>query len=192
MFKETSADYTRGAHNYRDLLRALFTVQPAAALDEMFTGDAESVRAAVRLVETLTRRRGSPLDSIPPEALIAWCKIDPDTRYEIAADVGSLFKNDGHPAPLQWSPLAPLLLQNASDRAAMLSLFVKRLYPNSWGGSWATEMESRLRFLEQLDVDDNADLEAARKHALDRLRSQIEEARVREAAEDRQRNARFE
>ncbi|MET4030383.1 hypothetical protein ABIB94_001118 [Bradyrhizobium sp. JR7.2] len=192
MFKDASTDYTRGAHDYRDLLRALFTVQPAAALNEMFTGDAKSVRAAVRLVETLTRGRASPLDGIPPDTLIAWCRIDPDTRYAIAADVGSLFKKDGHAASLQWSSLAPLLLQNASDPAAMLSLFVKRLYPNSWGGSWATEMESRFRLLEQLDVDDNADLEAARKHALDRLRSQIEEARVREAAEDRQRNARFE
>jgi hypothetical protein len=74
----------------------------------------------------------------------------------------------------------------------MLSVFVKRLYPNSWGGSWATEMEGRARLLEQLDVCDNADLRAARKDVLDRLRSQIEEARVREAGEDKQRNARFE
>lgn len=192
MFKDASPDYTRGAHDYRDLLRALFNAQPAAALNEMFTGVAKSVRAAVRLVETFRPRRASPLDGIPPVALISWCRIAPDTRYAIAADVGSLFKKDSHAALLQWSSLAPVLLQNASDPAAMLSLFVKRLYPSSWGGSWPIEMESRFRLLEQLDVDFNADLEAARKHALDRLRSQIEEARVREAAEDRQRNARFE
>ncbi|MGJ4993732.1 hypothetical protein ACQR0Z_04890 [Bradyrhizobium sp. HKCCYLS3077] len=192
MFKDASIDHTRGAHDYRDLLRALFTVQPVAALNEMFAGDAESVKAGVRLAETLTRRRASPLDGVPPEVLIAWCRLDPDTRYPIAAGVGSLFKKDNHATPLQWSPLAPLLLQNAPDPAAMLSFFVKRLYPNSWSGSWATEMESRFRLLAQLDVGDNTELRATRKDVLDRLRSQIEEARVRETAEDKQRNARFE
>lgn len=158
----------------------------------MFTGDEASVKIGVRFVETLTRRRASPLDGVPPPTLIAWCNTDPESRYLIAATAGSLFKKDNNGAPLHWTALAPLLLQSAPDPTTMLSVFVKRLYPNSWGGSWATEMEGRARLLEQLDVCDNADLRAARKDVLDRLRSQIEEARVREAGEDKQRNARFE
>lgn len=192
MLKEASVDYKLNAHDYDDLVKGLFAVQATAALDEMFTGDEASVKIGVRFVETLTRRRASPLDGVPPPTLIAWCNTDPESRYLIAATAGSLFKKDNNGAPFHWTGLAPLLLQGAPDPTAMLSVFVRRLYPNSWGGSWATEMEGRARLLEQLDVCDNADLKAARKDVLDRLRSQIEEARVREAAEDKQRNARFE
>lgn len=192
MLREASADYTLNAHDYDDLVKGLFAVQPTAALDEMFTGEEAAVKVGVRFVETLTRRRASPLDGVPPPALIAWCNTDPESRYLIAATAGSLFKKDNNGAPLHWTALAPLLLQSAPDPTTVLAAFVKRLYPNSWGGSWATEMEGRVRLLEQLDVRENADLKAARKDALDRLRSQIEEAQVRETAEDKERNARFE
>jgi hypothetical protein len=192
VLKEASADYARRAHDYGDLLKALFTVQPVAALDEMFTGDDASVKVAVRFAETLTRRRASPFDGVQPETLIAWCKIDPDTRYRIAAVVGSLFKTDNNAAPLHWTTLTPLLLQSAPNPTAIFSLILKRLYPNGWGGSWATEMEGRFKLLEQLDVGSNAELQKAKSDSLALLRTQIENARRTEAEEDRQRSARFE
>jgi hypothetical protein len=183
VLKEASADYTRRAHDYGDLLKALFTVQPVAAFDEMFSGDDASVKVAVRFVEALTRRRVSPFDGVPPETLIAWCKVDPDTRYPIAVVVGSLLKTDNNAAPLQWTTLTPLLLQNAPDPTAIFPLIVKRLYPTSWGGSWATVMEGRFKFLQQLDVGDNAGLQKARSESLALLRTQIENARRTEAEE---------
>jgi hypothetical protein len=129
---------------------------------------------------------------VPPATLIAWCNTNPQNRYLIAASVGSLFKKDNNGAPLQWTTLAPFLLQGAPDPTALLPLFIKRLYPNGWGGSWATEMEGRFRLLEHLDVSTNAELRAAKSEALARMRTQIDESRQREAEEDRQRSARFE
>lgn len=193
MLKEASADYKLNAHEHRDLIKSLFSVQPAAALDEMFSGDEASVKIAIPFFETLTRRRTSPLDGVPTSTLIAWCSADPETRYLIAATAGSLFKKDNNGAPLHWTPLASLLLQGAPDPTALLSVFIKRLqHLNGWRGSWATEMESRFRLLEQLDVGDNAYSQKAKSEALARLRSQIEESRQRGAEEDRQRNTRFE
>lgn len=192
ILKEASADYRRGAHDYGDLTRALFVVQPVAALDEMFTGDDASVKLALRFVEKLTRRRASPLDGIPPESLIDWCKVDPDTRYPIAAGMGSLFKTDNNAAPLHWTTLTSLLLQSAPDPIAIFPLIVKRLYPSSGWGSWATEMEGCFKLLEKLDVGDNVALRQAKSDSLALLRTQIDNARRTEAEEDRQRSARFE
>jgi hypothetical protein len=192
MLKEASADYKLRAHDYDDLVKALFAIQPAAALDEMFTGDDASVKVAVRFVETLMRRRASPLDGVSPETLIAWCKIDSNVRYPIATAAGSLFKEDKDAAPLQWTPLAQLILQNAPDSKSILQLIVKRLNFNSWSGSWATKMEGRLKLLEQLDVGGDAELQKVKAEAVTRIRSQIEQSRLREAEEDRERSARFE
>ncbi|MCA6123378.1 hypothetical protein J6500_15950 [Bradyrhizobium sp. WSM 1704] len=192
MLKEASADYTLRAHDYDDLVNALFVVQPIVTLDEMFTGDEASVKAGIRFVEKLTRRRASPLDGVPPSTLIGWCQIEPDMRYPILGVAGSLFASDNHSSPRQWTPLGPLLLRNAPNPTKILATIVKRLYPNSWGGSWATEMEGRFKLLEQLDVSASPDLQNAKSEALARMRTEIEGARKKEAEEERQRSARFE
>lgn len=190
--KEASADYRLRSDDYDDLVSALFAVHPFAMLDELFTGDDKAIKKGVQFVQTLLRRRKSPLDGVPPETLIAWCNVDPAQRYPLAAIVGAVYKKENDQAPLLWTPLPTLLLQNAPDPQALLPQIAQRLYFNSWSGSWATKMEGRARLFETLDVGNDTDLIRIKAEILARIRSQIDEARRKEAAEDRQRSARFE
>ncbi|WP_061023718.1 hypothetical protein [Bradyrhizobium sp. CCH5-F6] len=192
MLTAASTDYRLGAGDYPGLVKALLAVQPVAMLDEMFTGDDKSVENGVRFIAALERRRASPLDGVSLEALIEWCEAGPNTRYDIVAAIGVLFKKESDTAPLQWTPLAGSLLQRAPDPERMLAQMVQRLSFNSWSGSWATKMDGRLKLLEGLDVGDNATLQKAKAKAVKRINSQIEVARQQEADKDRQRNARFE
>ncbi|UVO30335.1 hypothetical protein [Bradyrhizobium arachidis] len=126
--KSASTDYRLRAQDYDDLVKALFSVQPSAMLDEMFTGDDKSVGAGIRFTESLTRRRASPLGDVPPETLLAWCNFDPAVRYPIAAGVGMLFSKDGEAAPLQSTAFADAAFEScarsegnaAADRQAPL------------------------------------------------------------------------
>jgi hypothetical protein len=92
--------------------------------------------------------------------------------------------------------LTSLLLQSAPDPIAIFPLIVKRLYPSSGWGSWATEMEGCFKLLEKLDVGDDVALRQAKSDSLALLRTQIDNARRTEARSDvtrlhRQRQLRF-
>ena len=64
--------------------------------------------------------------------------------------------------------------------------------PTSWSGSLATECESRLRLLDQLDAGAFPTLEPALDSARDTLKRRIGAERRREAEEDTVRGGRFE
>lgn len=190
--KDAAARRDIRAYNYGNLVRALFDVHPETMLDGLFVGDEKSVSVGVSVVETLVRFRKHPLDGVSDEKFLAWCDHDPATRYPLAAAVGNLFKQSGDNDASEWTNLASALLKKAPDPQAVLNQIIRRLYPNSWSGSWATKMESHAKLLDQLDVGSKPEMAKAIAEARGRMREQIDTARRKENEEDKERSGKFE
>jgi hypothetical protein len=180
------------AHDYGGALASLFAVHPTDMLDELFSGDAESQRASIRLVRTLGQFRLNPMVGVDDDVIITWCDGDPEARYPIAAAVASLFKRPSEKAPHEWTSLATTLLLRAPNPEAVFREIVMRLRPTSWSGSRTTKLETRLQLLGQLDVSGISQLQTAFADAKTQLTREIEEERQRETAEENDRSSRFE
>jgi hypothetical protein len=180
------------AHDYGDTMGALVAVQPFEVLDELFSGDQQSQRKGIRLLDTLRQFRQSPMDGLSDETIIDWCDRNPAVRYPLAAAIGLLFKRPSEKAPHEWTSLTSKLLSNAPDPVAVFNEIAARLYPRGgWSGSLATKLETRLQLLEQLDLS-LPELVSAREAAKAKLQRQIDAERRRELDEHRARGGRFE
>jgi hypothetical protein len=136
------------AHDYGDMLEALFQVQPTEALDQFFGGDEKSQRQAVRLLHQLLGFRQAPMNSVDDETVISWCEMDPSVRFPLIASSAALFRRPKDKEPHEWTPLTKKLLRKAPDPAAVLQAIVGSLFPRGgWSGSLATKLESRLQLL---------------------------------------------
>jgi hypothetical protein len=185
------AKYEVRANDQVDLIKALFQVHPSVMLDELFSGDEESRKESVRLLNNLNRFDNNALDDIPDEIILDWCSRDPIIRYPIAAIGMALFRRSNDREPHAWTDLPRKLLENAPEPRAILNEIVYRLRPTSWSGSLASNLESRLKLLDDLPVGDVPDLQAALEEAKGVLRKQIEEQRRSETEEDKARSGRF-
>jgi hypothetical protein len=186
------AQYEVSAHDHDELMAALFHVHPVDMLDELFSGDQESQKDSVRLLNDLLQFRKHPMREVSDDVIIGWCDGDPKTRYPLAAAVALVFKRPADHAPHEWTSLAKQLLLRAPDAEAVLKELVRRLNPRSWSGSRATKLESRLQLLDQLDLGGLPALTAVFDAAKARLRGSIEAERRQEMDEDRWRSGRFE
>jgi hypothetical protein len=187
------ARYDAYAHDYGNSVKALFQVHPSDVLDEFFSGDNQSQRNSVRLLNDLLQFRINPMDSVTDDVVIAWCDREPTGRYPVAAAVALLFKRVGDNTPLEWTSLTPKLLTRAPEPESVFREVERRLYPSGYSGSFATKLESRLQLLERLDlVGATPALAAAYNAAKTRLRERVETERRRELEEDRSRSGRFE
>jgi hypothetical protein len=184
--------YELHAHDHDELVKALFDMHPSEVLDELFSGDEKSRAVSVRFLSDLLRSRGSIMANVSDETILAWCDIDPAVRYPLATAVSSLFKRLSDQEPHQWTPLAPELLRRAPDPNVVLTEIIARLRPTSWSGSLATKLQSRLKLLEELPIDDLSDLKPARDDAIASFRKWIDRERQRETEEDKSNSERFE
>lgn len=134
---------------YGILVRTLFQIQPEAALKAFFNGNRE-IEHHYRLSSIFSIDEESPVNSAPPEILLAWATEDPATRIPILAEEIQLFNNNGDQQMLAWSPLALSFLELAPDRVVVLDIFGSRIYPSSWSGSLADVLISYIPLVEQL------------------------------------------
>jgi hypothetical protein len=184
--------YEVSAHDYGFTMGALVAVQPFEVLDELFSGDQQSQRKGIRLLDTLRQFRQSPMDGLADETIIDWCDRNPPVRYPLAAAIGLLFKRPKEKAPYEWTSLTSKLLSKAPDPVAVFDEIAARLYPRGgWSGSLAAKLETRLQLLEQLDLS-RPELVRARETAKTNLQRQIDAERQRELDEHRAGGGRFE
>ena len=186
------ARYEVRAYHHDELMKGLFQVHPVDVLDELFSGEQKSQRDSVRLLNDFERFGKSPMDVVADEVILGWCDRDPKPRYPLAAAVARLFKRPNDKAPHEWTSLTCQLLLKSPDPEAVLKEIASRLHPTSWSGSLATKLESRLKLLDQLDIDAVQPLMAALDAAKATLKRRIEAERRRETEEDRARSGRFE
>jgi hypothetical protein len=181
------------AHHYGETMGALFRTQPLDVLDELFSGDGDSLKHSIRVLDTLRQFRRSPMEQLGDETIVGWCDQDPVARYRVAASVSVLYRAPEGDAPLEWTSLASTLLTNAPDPLGVFEEIVARLRRlESYGGSLAVTLERRLRLLEQLDLGSHPNLATAREAVSARLRADIDMARLRELQERKSDGGRFE
>jgi hypothetical protein len=75
------------AFEQQSLLKALFSTQAAALLDEIAAGEDNTTREMFRLLRNAGHVDGNPVDAIPAETVLAWCRAAPTTRFLRAAAI---------------------------------------------------------------------------------------------------------
>lgn len=135
---------------YGIIIRTLFQIQPEAALKAFFNGSRE-IEHHFLLSSIFSIDEESPVNSAPPETLLAWATEDPATRIPMLAEEIQLVSNNGGQQMLAWSPLALSFLELAPDRVAVLNIFGSRIYPSSWSGSLADVLSSYIPLIKQLE-----------------------------------------
>jgi hypothetical protein len=179
-------------HEQRGLLKALFATQPMILLDELATGG-ENATEAIRLVEDAARFNGNPIDDVPTEMLLDWCRRAATERYPLAARVVTVVSGGENGAAAQWTPAARALLEEAPDRVAVLSSLVGRVRPKSWSGSMAAILSARAELIRDLyDRQNDLPLVEFAKDAYATLQRQITATREWETQHGRERDERFE
>lgn len=184
--------YEVSGHDHDELMSALLRVHPTDVLDELFSGSLETQKASVRMLNDLLHFRKNPMKDVPDDVIIGWCEGDPQTRYPLAAAVALLFKRPSDGAPHEWTNLTKLLLLKAPNPEAVLKEVLYRLHPRSWSGSLATKLESRLKLLNELDIQGVPAVAPVLEAARQQLQRRILAERRAEIEEDATRGGSFE
>jgi len=190
--KRAVADYETYASTNDDLLKAILNVQPAAVLDALFEGDEQAQLSRVGVFGHDHDHRSNPADGISCEELIAWCDRDRERRYPLAASIVTFASRAEEAGPRVWSDQAKALLANATDPEEVLSAFIERFRPMSWGDSRAALMEANGRLLDDLEVAAASELASFIAQAKDQLAQEVARERQRETERDKDRDERFE
>jgi hypothetical protein len=190
--KESILKYQTSAFYHDDFLLNLFSVQPIAALDGLFAGNAGESEFCVRLQNSFQSEMKNPFDALPADKLLAWCDKDPQNRYPTIAGLITISERNQETGPRKLTPIALRLLERSPDRVEVLKQFGHQFMPSGWTGSLAATIESNAKLLDELATYPDS-------HVVDfvvseqvRLRKFVENERQRENAEDRARDERFE
>jgi hypothetical protein len=177
-------------YKQRGLLKALFATQPLVLLDELAGGD-EDATEAIRLVEDAARFEANPIDDVPTETLLEWCRRAPAERFPLAAQLVTVVGGGENGGAAEWTSAARALLNEAPDLVAVLSNLVSRFRPTSWSGSMAAILSSRAELLQEFCDREDALAEYA-KETYATLQRDITAEREWETKHSRERDERFE
>jgi hypothetical protein len=180
------------AYDHDDLMNSLLRVHTADVLEELFSGDAKSIKESVRFLQNLLRHRKNIFDDVSDDTLLEWCDRDPSLRYSLIASVAVLFKGEDEDDASEWQPLIGTLLEKAPEPGLVLNEIIHRLHPSSWSGSLATALEQRQTLLKTLPGIEAPGLAATVTEANARLQATIDAERRSEKEEARALNNRFE
>lgn len=137
----------------KEAMKAIFRVQPVAALD-ILVGDDDSREA--RLRRTSLDREGEicPLLDVPGNVLNRWCRAGGRHRWVYVASVvpaivlaTGVGVNEGK---WKWSSQVVALLSAAPNKIDVAETLVNRISKCSWVGSGAEAISKRMPLLDQL------------------------------------------
>lgn len=184
-------DYSLSSYDFDDLIASLFAVQPLAALDELVGDVADEELRSVRLRDSDSEHRQSPLAKVPTATLIAWCRAGSANRWiSLAASVPAFTQREGE--SLTWSEMAMALAAAASEPVKVVGALAGRLAPMSWSGSRSAIMAARLPMFDALEVFLDAEGIAELNRWRESFKQQMDREQTRESDEHRSRNERFE
>ncbi len=172
------------------VIEAMVNVQPVVALDTIFANRSTTQRAGMDSL--LERYDISALDCVPEALLFEWCDRDRTERYPWLASKISIFKKINNAEVRQWNEVALALLERSPDPLKVMRCYVKELEPMSWSGSRAIAWEANASLLDSFETHQNSALVAFVKEKKRRVQQSIAELRIREEAQERQENERFE
>jgi hypothetical protein len=190
--RESVANYEALADQYNDLLSALLTVQPKAALDGLFVGESRSRKKPRGRSGGLGFFRIRPFDFVEPDLLIRWCEEDPSARFPLACSGIAPFELGTGKMPETWNPVALRLLASAPDRVAVAEQLIANFSPISSWGSRADVIEASGKLLDDLRQFQDEALNIYIAQQREWLSNVVEEERKTDRIMDIERDDRFE
>jgi hypothetical protein len=199
---EGLAEHKIYAWHYSELLGAIAAAFPRAVLDILVEKGRFGYEGGRGIFSMFRDHRPCPLRRLDTDLMLEWAHEKPDTRFlslaevirpwQRAGDNGQEANDSDEKGALSWTPAAMRLMREAPEPLAVLSVFVARFRPSSWGGSLADILNNRLTLLEMLAVDSNPEIAKAANEAVPILKQEIESTRAWEAERHRERDERFE
>ncbi len=162
----------------KEAMKAIFRVQPVAALD-ILVGDDDSHEARLRRTSLDKEGEICPLLDVPGEVLNRWCRAGGRHRWVYVASIvpaivlaTGVGVNEGE---WKWSSQVVALLGDAPNKIDVAETLVKRISECSWVGSGAEAISKRMPLLDQLadmlGTEHDADIERWRGRLLGIRRS---------------------
>lgn len=185
-------DHTLSSYDFEDVIGALFSVHPVAALDELVDPSEDDPRGFIRTL-TLEGLHGGqhPLANVPLETLLAWCRGGDSERWALLADSIPAFAEDDD-KHVVWTEAALELIRHSPEQIKVIRALARRVKPMSWSGSRAAIMSKRLPLFDALEAFlQGEDLAALRQYRED-FERQIERERAWEQQERDPRDNSFE
>ncbi|MEW5596908.1 hypothetical protein ABGT24_26105 [Peribacillus frigoritolerans] len=170
------------------MLNTLAQIQPLAFLDEFLGKD---VKLNHRILGMLSKEVG-PISQIDDDLIINWCEVDPKKRYPILASAIVPFQKRNDEKTLEWTTLAQEVINNFDDQILILNKFKSSFWPNSWTGSLAEKLQSRLRLISDLINHENSLVADWAKKEERKFKETIRLERERKLKREREQNERFE
>ena len=162
----------------KEAMKAIFRVQPVAALD-ILVGDDDSHEARLRRTSLDKEGEDCPLWDVPEAVLNRWCRAGAEHRWiYVASVVPAIVPATGvgvNENEWKWSPQAVSLLRDAPNQVDVAETLVNRISKWSWVGSGAEAISKRMPLLDQLadmlGTEHDADIERWRGRLLGIRRS---------------------
>lgn len=137
----------------KESMKAIFRVQPVAALD-ILVGDDDSREARFRRTSLDKEGEGCPLLDVPEAVLNRWCRAGGEHRWiYVASVVPAIVPATGvgvNENEWKWSPQVVSLLRDAPNQVDVAATLVNRIRECSWVGSGAEAISKRMPLLDQL------------------------------------------
>ena len=175
-----------------NLLRALFKVQPKAALDTILGEGRKATESGIELISHSGHAGQDPLGEISEDALFEWCAEEPVKRFPLVAAIVPAFSLSVERTPTGWSSISLRLVHGAPDPLAVMAAFVRRLRPMSWSGSRSAILRANANLLNEFDVRGNVELAAFLAAQKLSLEDEAKQESTWETKRDRERDERFE
>ena len=192
---EAFASHAISFHDLHALLKALFHVQPIAALNAFLQPGHEQRRrypTILSMFKDVSDFYRSPIAEVQDDVVLDWCEKDPALNFPAAATSIPYSRTGSEGAGLIWTELAQALLARAPEPRDVLTSFIARFEPYSWSGSRAAIMEVNTGLLVSVEQSTNSDLAALARQERQRLLEDCRRERLWENERSRQDDERFE
>lgn len=178
--------------NLEETAQALVAKAPHTFLDRVFLGDElEDDGRASLFVEQ--HWEGNILSGLDPTVLLDWCSQG-ECQVRLALIAGAIypFTKGSRNGDIELSDQARVLLDASPDALETLTYFSHSVQSSAGSGSLAEIISRRRRPFELLLDHEREDVRTAAAKLIPQINDAEERARVRERAEDQERDQRFE
>jgi hypothetical protein len=186
------ANYSFDSTEENQILGALFTVQPAVVLDDLFAPERQTERTGFRDFFDHDDLLGSPLDRISETTLLDWCDERSTVRYPMIAAKLVPFSRAPNSDKPQWKPSALALLERAPNKIEVLKHYIGHFTPRSWSGPRSATWEANATLLDHFANHSDIDLAAYARLRRDELTRLLDDLKRQELDSEKRENERFE
>ena len=177
---------------FEKAIQATAELMPDAFLNRVFEDKEEEQDCRLRFIRG-SRRNLRPLSNVKLGDLIEWCqKRNQAGVWGLVTSGIPLWENDEIEERTSLTPLAIEFLEAAPEPEIVLQTYADRVTPLSWSVSRANIMQPRADAINKLTQHERTDVANAAKMVSERLKREIEQKRVHEQREDKEREQRFE